>query len=386
MKFLCHIATLLGLAFLVSGCGSLGETNDDVSYQPNPLVSFSATAKLKKVWSFKGDGIGEQFIKLLPAIADDHIFLTDISGQVVALNAQTGKRLWRVQLKEYITGGMSADFDKLLLGTRNGKVISLNQSDGSVNWITSVSSEVLSVPKSSGNVVVVHSADEKIYGLDHETGKQLWSYQSVLPALTLRGNANSIVTSNLALVGLANGKLIALHVDSGRMLWEKRISAPHGRSELDRLTDIDGDLFVDGGVVYVTAFHGKISAIELNNAQIKWQHDFSSFHGVDEGLGNLYAVDDLDHIYAFDQKTGDNIWEQSDLERRKLTMPTTIANNIVVGDFEGYVHVLSQLDGQFIARKKIDGDGIRSKIISYSGLLYILGNSGRLSAYRINHN
>lgn len=387
MKFLSRSMSVICLVGLLSGCSGLGGKGDDDNgdaEKPNALADFKATLTLKKVWSFKGEGVDEHYIKLLPAVGKDRVFVTDVSGRVAALDSQTGKTIWRTKLKEDVTGGISAGFGKLFLGTRGGQVIALNQEDGSPGWTTAVSSEILSSPRSNGRVVVVHAADENIYGLDHNTGEQLWSYGGVLPSLTLRGTANPTVTADIALVGLANGKLVALQVDSGKVLWEKRISAPQGRSELDRMTDMDGDPLLAGDMVYVTAFHGKVTAIELSSARVKWQNDFSSFQGVDDGLGNIYAVDTSDHIYALDQNTGNTVWQQSELAHRRVTAPTTTGNYLIVGDFEGYLHVLSQVDGQFLARKMVDSDGILSQTVVVGDMLYVLGNSGRLSAYRIN--
>ena len=385
MRSLLRRMFVISLVGTISACSGLGGTTDDEENGgPAPLPDFETTLKLDKVWSYRGDGAGEYFIKLLPAVESSHIFVTDISGKVTALNSQTGKTEWHTKLKEDVTSGIGAGFGKLFLGTRRGKIIALNQEDGSSSWSAVLSSEILSVPSSNGKVVVVHAANEKIYGLDHKTGEQLWSYESVLPSLTLRGTANPATTNNIALVGLANGKLVALDIDSGRVLWDKRISVPQGRSELDRMTDIDGDPLLAADMVYVTALHGKVSAIELSSSRVKWQNDLSSFQGVDEGLANIYVVDTSGHIHALDQNTGNTVWKQSDLAHRGLTAPATMGNYLVVGDSEGYLHLLSQIDGQFLARKRVDSEGILSKPLTAGGLLYVLGNSGRLSAYRIN--
>lgn len=386
MKTTLRLMIALLLVPGLSACGFLGGifAGDDEGPQPAPLVDFRSEARIKTAWSTGvGDGVGEKYIKLKPAIDEDRIFAADVTGLVVAVNRHSGKRIWKRKLKEPISGGVGAGFGYLFVGTKEGKVIALSQDDGSRVWQANVSSEILSVPQTNGDVLVVQTLDEKIYGIDHDTGEQRWFYESILPALTLRGTSTPTLTSNLAVVGLANGKVVALHADTGRTIWEKRISVPQGRSELERMTDVDGDPLLQGDVVYATSFHGKASAIELNTARIRWQKDISSFLGPDEGFGNVYIVDTSDNIYALDETTGNSVWKQSDLDHRKITAPIAFGNYLVVGDFEGYIHVLSQVDGHFVARKKIDGDGIRSTMVAQGDLLYVYGNSGKVAALRV---
>ncbi|MCF7980514.1 MAG: outer membrane protein assembly factor BamB [Pseudomonadales bacterium] len=387
MKAMLRLTIALLLVSSVTACGFLGGiiADDDEGPKPAPLVNFDAELKIKTVWSTGvGDGVGEKYIKLVPAVDEGKVFIADVNGQVMALNRETGKSIWRVKLREPVSGGVGVGFGYLFLGTKDGKVIALNQTDGSRAWQANLSSEILSVPKTNGNIVVVQTLDEKIYGLDQASGEQRWFYESILPALTLRGSSSPIVSGNVVVVGLANGKVVALDSASGRAAWEKRLSVPRGRSELERMTDVDGDLLLQGDMVYATSFQGKTSAIELNTARVRWQKEISSFLGPDEGFGNLYVVDTDDEIYALDQKTGDNVWKQSDLNHRQITAPTTFGNYLVVGDFEGYVHFMSQVDGHFVARKKIDGDGIRSTMVARKDMLYIYGNSGKIVALKVN--
>lgn len=386
MKTTLRLTIALLLISSISGCGFFGGifADDDEGPKPAPLVDFDTKLQVKNAWSANvGDGVGEKYIKIVPGIDEGKVFIADVSGQVLALNRQTGKNAWRVKLREPVSGGVGAGFGYLFLGTKDGKVIALNQADGSRAWQANVSSEILSVPKTNGEIVVVQTLDEKIYGLDQATGEQRWFYESILPALTLRGSSSPVVSGNVVVIGLANGKVVALDAASGRAAWEKRLSVPRGRSELERMTDVDGDLLLQGDVVYATSFQGKVSAIELNTARMRWQKEISSYLGPDEGFGNLYVVDTEDNIYALDQKTGDNVWKQSDLNHRQVTAPTTFGNYLVVGDFEGYVHFMSQIDGQFVARKKIDGDGIRSTMAARKDMLYIYGNSGKIVALKI---
>lgn len=385
MRATWRLIIALMLLPAISACGFLGGMfeGDDEGPKPAELVDLDPELKIKQIWSTGiGDGVGEKYIKFKPAVEEDTIYIVDVNGQLTAVNRSNGKKRWKRKMKESVSGGLGSGFGNLLLGTRDGRVIALSQEDGSQIWQANVSSEILSVPQTNGNIVVVQTSDEKIYGLDHATGEQRWFYESILPALTLRGNSNPTLTSNMALVGLANGKVLALHADTGRVLWEKRISVPQGRSELERMTDVDGDPLLQGEIVYATSFHGKVSAIEMSTARLRWQKEISSFLGPDEGFGNLYVVDTDDHIHALDIKTGSSVWKQGELDRRQLSAPVTYSNYLVVGDFEGYLHFMSQLDGHFMARKKIDGAGITS-MVAQGDTLYVYGNSGKVVCLRV---
>lgn len=369
----------------LSACGFLGGMfeGDDEGPKPAELVDLDAELKIRQLWSSGiGDGVGEKFIKFRPAIEEETVYMVDVNGLLSAVDRGNGKKRWKRKLKEAISGGVGSGFGYLFLGTRDGRVIALSDKDGSEVWQANVSSEILSVPQTNGNVVLVQTSDEKIYAFDHETGAQRWFYESILPALTLRGNSNPTLTANVALVGLANGKLLALHADTGRELWEKRISVPQGRSELERMTDVDGDPLLQGEMVFATSFHGNVSAIELNTARLRWQKEISSYVGPDEGFGNLYVVDTDDHIHALDIKTGNSVWKQAQLDRRQLGAPVTFGNYLAVADFEGYLHVMSQLDGHFMARKKIDGEGVAS-IVAQGEVLYLYGNSGKVVSLKV---
>ncbi len=385
MKALWRLFIALMLLPAITACGFFGGIfeGDDEGPKPAPLVDFESELRIKQAWSAGiGDGVGEKYIKFKPAIEETAVFMVDVNGQLSAVNRSNGKKLWKRKLNESVSGGLGSGFGYLLLGTRDGRVIALNQEDGSQVWQAKLSSEILSVPQTNGSITLVQTSDEKIYGLDHATGEQRWFYESILPALTLRGNSNPTLTANMALVGLANGKVLALNADSGRVLWEKRVSVPQGRSELERMTDVDGDPLLQGDMVYATSFHGKVSAIELNSARLRWQKEISSFLGPDEGFGNLYVVDTDDHIHALDIKSGSSVWKQSELDRRQLTAPVTYGNYLVVGDFEGYLHFMSQLDGHFMGRKKIDSEGVAS-MVAQGDSLYVYGNSGKVVSLRV---
>ena len=347
-------------------------------------LKFKTELKLKNAWRRSiGEGQGELFVRLVPAIEDDQLFVADIEGKVYALDKTKGRTLWRTRLKAPVTGGVGVGDGLVLVGTTEGELIALRQADGDVAWRAEVSSEILSIPQTNGRIVVVRTLDEKVYAFDHETGEQRWFHESILPALTLRGTGDPVVLTNAVVLGQANGKLVVLSPETGRVIWEKRVSVPRGKSELERMTDIDSTPLVDGAVVYAAGFQGTVTAFEMQTAQPRWQKELSSFQNLDEGFGNIYVTTEQGYVTALDATNGNVVWTQNALENRQVTAPTAWGNYVVVGDFEGYLHFMSQVDGHFVARKKVDSDGIRAPMVADGDTLYTYSNDGKLLALKV---
>jgi len=383
MKSLFRVLGAVTLVSFLSGC-SLFSKDDEVGPEPTPLMKFKAQAEIEQQWSASvGDGIGERYLKMTPAIDGKMIYAADAKGMVTAFDRTTGKRQWRISLKESLSGGVGAGYGLVLVGTSSGHLLALNKADGSQAWRVAVSSEILSAPQTNASTVVVQTQDEKIFGFDHATGSQRWQYESSAPTLSLRGTSTPVLTSELAILGMGNGQVIALNADNGALLWKQRATVAQGRSEFERMTDVDGDLLLAGNALYVTSFQGFVVAFDVSTGRPMWRRELSSYQGPDEGLGNVYVSAADDELHALTENDNELSWTQSALKYREITAPVTFANYVAVADAEGYLHVMSQRDGSFVARKKIDGDGVRSRLLAKGKTLYVYGNSGKLVAVTV---
>jgi outer membrane protein assembly factor BamB len=379
MTVLSKLSVVTLLIFSLSACGMFGSKKGSEK-EPAALIKMTQERNLTTTWSAQiGDGFGENYLRLVLAIDNDLVFAVDATGKLAAFDKLTGKRVWKQNLKTPVSGGVGVGFERTFVATTNGEVIALDQKGLEV-WRANVTSEVVAAPQTNGQIVVVQTLDEKIYAFEHETGEHRWTYESILPKLTLRGTSTPIVATDYILAGFANGKIVILDPETGRVYWEKRLASPQGRSELDRMIDVDGTPLVAEGVIYATSFHGKTAAINLRSSKVIWEKELSSFLGPDESLEQLFVVDENDFLHALDKNTGETIWRQESLQYRGLTDPVVYGNYVVVGDKEGYLHVILKSNGHFVARKKIDSDGLRSKPVSYGGQLYIYSNSGKLVA------
>jgi len=371
---------VLTLASVVAGCSSSKEQE----LEPSPLPDFTETASLQKEWSRSvGDGQGEFFNKLIPAIDGNRIFAADLNGEVMAIDRLTGDKIWEKELDHQISGAISVNGSLVFVGTLKGKVIALDANTGEPVWSAKVPSEVLAPPVSNGYVVVVQTQDDRVIGLEADTGKRLWISDNTPAVLTLRGTSTPLVTNDLAITALSSGKVVALNVQNGAPVWQQKVTLPKGRSELERIVDIDGGLLLDGGILYVVTYQGRMAALDVDSGQIIWQRDSSSYVGLGQDFGNLYVSLDSGVVEGVDKNSASAMWSNDQLLRRQLTAPAVISSYVAVGDFEGYVHLLSQADGQYLGRENVDSDGLRVRPLVVDNWIYVYANGGDLVAYTV---
>jgi outer membrane protein assembly factor BamB len=392
-----NIRLLLRGSVLVStlclaSCGSFKgmfswlRDEEDRAKDPMELQDFEAEVELRRVWSVNvGDGQGEKFNRLQPVLANGRVYVASNDGRVQAVDAENGRTVWRQRLDDtLITGGVGYGANIVLVGTENSGVIALSAETGDILWEATVTSEVLSAPATNGRVVVVQSVDDKLTGLNAATGEQMWLYESTAPDLSVRGTSSPRIADNFVLAAFANGTVASVALDNGTLRWEQRIAVPTGSSELDRLVDIDGELEInDAGLLLVPTYQGYLAAIDVVTGQPRWRVEESSNVGASFGFGNIYAVGEEDAVRAYRTSQETPMWENEDLLRRKLSSPLGFSNYVAVGDVEGYVHLLSQVDGRIVGREKVDGDGIRGRMLNAGSTLYVYGNSGKLEALRV---
>ncbi|MEB0042337.1 MULTISPECIES: outer membrane protein assembly factor BamB [unclassified Pseudomonas] len=373
-------AALLALALLAAGCSSNGKKE----LPPAELTDFKEEVVLQKQWSRSiGDGQGEIYNMLTPAIDGEHIYAADVKGVIMSLDRNTGDVVWKKDLDLPVSGAVGTGYGLIMLGTLKGEVVVLDATTGDIKWRAHATSEVLSAPATNGDVVVVQTQDDRVIGYDAVTGNQRWIYESTPALLTLRGTGAPIVTNHLALAGLSTGKVVALDTSNGVPIWEQRVAIPQGRSELDRVVDIDGGLLLSAGKLYVATYQGRVAALDLESGRILWQRDASSYSGVAQGFGSVYVSLANGTVQGIDERSTTALWSNDLLARRQLGAPEVFSSYVAVGDMEGYLHLLSQVDGRFVGREKIDSDGLRARPLVDGDTIYVFGNSGKLEALKI---
>lgn len=374
------------ITFVVSGCSTVNTylAGDDNTTPPAELEEFTPEIEINRLWSHSiGAGPQDLFLKLTASLSSGRVFAADRKGRVSAFDAITGKPLWVTKTKLAIGGGPGSGSGVVVAGTINGEVIALSPVDGTVLWKSPVSSEVLSSPKVSEGVVVVRTVDGKLFGLSATDGERLWIYDRGVPTLTLRGTSAPVVSSGVAVAGFDGGRAVGVSLKTGQPLWETLIALPSGRSDLDRMVDIDGTIAADEQTVYIATYQGRTAAVDLLSGSILWRRDMSSYAGIGLDSAAVYVTDAQSHVWALDRENSASIWRQTGLEARSLTPPVSFKDYIVVGDYDGYVHCLRSDDGGFAGRIRVDSDGIISAPIKADDILYVYGRGGTLTALAI---
>lgn len=345
MRFFYAVLPLL----LLVGCGS-----SPSPIEPPAELTTIVTPGLqaKHLWSKRIAGVGQDNPKLVPLVDGERVFVANGAGKVEAFATDSGVRLWQADIGMAINAGPGEGDELLLFGVDSG-VIAIDKRDGSRRWLGAVSSEVLSVPQRRGNTVVVHSVDGNITAMSASNGKQLWQHNETVPGLSLRGCGEPFLLNSALFVGTANGKLIALSMTDGRLLWESIIAEPRGHTELERLVDVDAPPVFADGVVYASSYQDALSAVAASSGQLLWTRAIATINPIALDSSNLYVSDMNGDVVAVSRRNGGVMWKQTALHARGLSAPVEQGEYLLVGDYDGYLHWLAKEDGHIVARARI---------------------------------
>lgn len=368
----------VALALVLFGCGDA-----DNAEPPAELVDIEPSVKLSSLWSnSSGEGIDRQYLFLEPLVLSDRVVSAGRDGSVIAVSLENGDTLAKVELKTSLSGGVGGDERLWLVSSRDGEIIAIDASTAKIRWKARVPSEVLSRPVVHNETIVVRTVDGQVLSLDRDNGSIRWSHKQTMPALTLRGSSVPVVSRDHIYVGLESGRLIAISPADGEVIWDVALTVPQGRSEIQRLVDIDGHAELYGQVLYAVSYQGRIAALDTQRGQILWSRPFSSHTGVSLDVKAVYSSDDRSHIWALDRFSGATLWKQEKLQARAVTRPVLWKDYLVVGDFAGYIHLLSRFDGHFVARIQVD-DGVLVSPMVVNEHLLVVSRDGELNSFSL---
>ena len=374
------------LATLVlGGCASTDESIPDWAgvkgdVEPAKLVAFAETARFDVRWHNNIADLGAELLQ--PALTRDAIYSASAKGGLTRLERATGRQVWRIQTGIVISGGVASGDGLVLIGGDKGEVLAYGE-DGKLKWKSVVSSEVLSISPVSDGMVMVRSGDGRIAGLNAADGKRVWMYERSTPALVVRSHAGVTIQRGVAYAGFAGGKLAALSIKDGEVLWEAQVSQPRGNTELERISDITSDPVVDDEQVCAIAFQGRIACFDTAQGSLIWNRDISSDKGIMVLRKYLYLSEPGGAVIALDKTTGSTTWKNGQLLSRSVTAPWALEEFVVVGDFEGYLHGLNSGDGNFVARTKLEGGAIVVRPLEMDDGLLVQTRSGELYSVSI---
>lgn len=380
MRRAAHNLLALSLVLGLSACGLFGD--DDEELEPAELIDFETKVPIKKLWSAKvGDDAEFLRVALRPVGDGNRIYAASFDGNVTAFNPENGKQVWRNKLDIALSSGPGVGEDIVVVVAADGFVIALGTNDGSERWRAYIGGESLATPLVFGERVVVQTVDNQLRALSAFDGSEQWSLEQSTPALTIRGTTSPVQSGQTVITGFDNGRLVAVDLASGDVQWENMLSPPSGRSDLDRLADIDGDIAVVGQDIYASGYHGRVASLAAESGQVLWARELSTFEGVTADWNNVYTTLENGEIVAMNRGSGTEIWRQGALLRREPTAPVSFRTTIVVGDLEGYLHFFSNVDGEPAARVRAGKHAIVGTPIVVADRLYVQSDDGTISAW-----
>ena len=353
--------------------------------QPAKLGPIKATLRVKHIWSASVADRGAKRLRLGLGLAVDgnRVFASGYRGEVAAFDLETGQRLWRTKTRLPLGGGPAARGNLVVVGATDGHVVALNAADGKPLWTVLINGAVISAPAISDNVVAVRSVDGKLRGLSPTDGHELGEATQDVPSLSLRGASSPVIVGDLIISGFDNGKVLAVNASDGSQAWLATISAPHGRTDIQRLADVDGPVYVAGKDVYAVGYHGNVAMLALDSGQTWWSHEASSYRGVAMDQDAVYISTAEGQVVALNRSNGSVIWRQPALAYRGLTTVAVSDDAVISADFQGYVHFLDKHTGAFIARERDGKLRISNAPIAEGNEVVVINDGGRISAYRM---
>lgn len=317
---------------------------------------------------------------LQPALAGDAVFAAGRDGKVVKL--QGGKTVWKTDVGVTVSGGVGSDGQLVLVASPKGDVIALDGVTGQVRWKVKVNAEVLAAPAVSDGIVVVRSADSRLFGLEPGNGKQRWVYQRATPPLALRSSAGVVLDDKLILAGFPGGKLAALNPVNGSLMWEGTVAIPRGATELERVADITSLPVMSARATCAVAYQGRVACFDMSNGSTLWTRDLSSSRGLDVDERHVFVTDEKGAVHALDLSNGASAWKQDQLAGRSPGRPRVIGGYVIVGDGFGDIHVLRRDDGTLVGRSRVVSSAITADpqragsdvvVQTQNGTIYALG-------------
>ena len=373
---------------LVTCCMALSAcslfSDKDKPLEPLELTKIKTTVKVKRLWRADLGGDSEFLrVALQPAGDGSRIYATSHDGKVSAFDPVSGKRIWRTDLELELSAGPGVGDGLVAVASKGGIVIVLDAASGAERWRADVGGESLSRPLIANDSVVIQTVDNRLRALQSFDGKERWVIIQSMPALTVRGSSSPVMSGANVIAGFDNGRVLAVDLASGDVAWEALLAPPSGRSDLDRLSDVDGAMVVVGQDIYAAGYQGRLGSLAAESGQLLWSKEISSYAGVAVDWTSLYTTQDTGVLISMARRTGAESWRQESLLRREPTVPVPFHTTVVVGDLEGYLHFFNNLDGAPVARLKLGSKAISTDPVVVADRLYVQSDSGSIAAYGI---
>jgi outer membrane protein assembly factor BamB len=370
------------LPLLLGGCG-LWDSRDDPVEAPAELVEIEPRLSIRKAWDTRvGPGSELLNLALRPAVEGGRVYAAGRSGRIHALDIDTGRTHWTTDTRLQLSAGPAVGHGMVLAGSSSGVLVALDAASGAQRWQVQLSGEVLAAPALTASVVVVRTVDGRLRGLAADTGRELWMVENRPPRLSLRGTAGPAIAGNIVIAGFDNGRVAAYGLRSGEPVWESTIAVGRGRTEIERLSDVNATPQIMGQDAYVVSYRGRLANLAIETGQVLWTAEMSSYTGLNLDWTTVYVAQANGELVAVNRSSGAELWRQGALRMRRLTAPLPFGQSVVVGDFEGWLHWLDALTGDFQARFRAGKAAFVTAPVAGGELLIVQDENDRVYALR----
>lgn len=387
MKHCIPFSIILSVILSMTACSKVDDymLGKDNTPKPKALEPLETKGQLKEKWSASTGSSkkASAFLKLKPVVIGKTVYTADASGIISAVNTKNGTQVWSRKLEEAIISGPAVSQGYLLVGTDASKVVAIDQNTGNVLWQTSLTGDALAKPLLAQNKAIVKTIDGNLYAFDLKTGNKLWLSTHGSPNLVLKASSSPVIVNNkMILVGYSDGKMDAVDIQTGQLIWQKNIAFASGASDLERLVDIDADPIVQGDRILLATYQGYIGALSLINGEFIWRKPASTYTNIVTQGNSLYMTDSNDVVWSLNKQTGLVNWKQVKLKARGLTEPSVVGEKLVIGDKTGMLHILSTQTGEFVERKQLGGEITIPPTVSGKNI-YVMSSNGKLSRFSV---
>ncbi len=388
LKGFNKVGLFVGCLVLVTACQQSPVRNPFEGRKEAKLGTLPAMQEAGKAphtqvaWTNNAVSKQEPFLKLTPFITEEAIYAADSKGNLSAIDKATGKTLWHKKSSEKLLAGPTVTNNLVLVATNKATVLAYEATKGDFLWQAKVPSRIAAPANGTDGIILVHTVDGTISALNATNGESLWQVEQSTPPLSLHFGSKPVISGQTVLVGLSSGKLIAINLNNGMIEWERALTLPRGRSELQRMVDISADPIVIGNVVYAINYQGKLAALSVTSGELFWERDISSYQNIAASEKGLYVTDIEHNLWAIDRHNGLTLWKQTALKDRYITGPAVVNDVLAVADREGYIHFVDQEHGHIIGREKVGGKIVQTPL-AFADKLLVGSNKGKLTALSV---
>ncbi len=379
MNLLKRTVVPVACAMTVLALAACSSTKDERRV-PVPLTEFKPVLDVQQVWKASVGKAGRYLFS--PVAVGDTVYAAGANGSVAKIDAQTGKEVWSVKLKDDLSAGVGSDGNLTAVGGLKGDVYVLD-SNGKLSWQAKAPGEIISPPLVGNGLVVVRTIDGQVVAFNAQTGEQKWAYRNRAVPLNLRVSAGMTFAGDQAvLAGFPGGAFSAINLQSGDAFWETPVSYPKGVTEVERINDVSGPPTLIGATTCAVTFQGQLGCFDANSGRPMWEKPFSSTSGIAQDDTTVVGGDDWSVVKAYNVATGAQTWSTDKLKNRDVSVPAMLGHAVAVGDYQGYVHFLSLDDGSFVSRVKTDGSPITAAPVLAGNTLVVQTKDGDLYGLR----